>query len=58
VAGFAKAGKVTDQKVNQIGDSLAKMPPKARFAAAQSMVIMAKQLEDKGKLPDGSPRGS
>lgn len=57
-AGFAKAieqdGILARDKLGDILNSLEALPPAARKQAASTMVGMAAEFEDKGKLPKGT----
>lgn len=51
---MAKDRKLSGREVDGILRDLAKLPPGARKEAAESMIGMARVLEQKGKLPEGS----
>jgi TP901 family phage tail tape measure protein len=54
VNSWKKAGAVNQQGLSQMTSRLKSMPPKARAAAARTMLDYARELEQKGKLPEGS----
>ena len=52
--GWRRAGKVNDAGIRSFIGRLAKMPPAARKQAGATMIAYARELEQKGKLPDGT----
>lgn len=56
INGLAQGGEISRRGIGRILDNLNRLPKGARTKAAEAMVGMAKQLEDKGKLPEGSAK--
>ena len=54
VNGWRRAGRVNESGIRSFIGRLAKMPPAARKQAGATMIAYARELEQKGKLPDGT----